>query len=111
MSNTTTIRNNTLTITGLDASWSLENDLPTEEYLMIKAIMFVPSASGDTIAVYDTTGNYTTAGATIFYANCADVTDIRIEYFNPPLRCRPAISSNTLTLSTAADCKLTYILA
>ena len=55
MANTTTVNGRFKQITGLDADWKWNSDLPTEFQLgggiMIKAIQFHPSAQNDRMII------------------------------------------------------------
>jgi hypothetical protein len=110
MANTTTIDGNFLTITVLDADWSLASpgtvvrgngltasvaNLATLGGIFLKSIQFHPSAASDVMIIH----NEHNDGAELFYASCTAATDERIKYFNGNL-VNPFIDITDCTIGT-----------
>ena len=112
MANTTTTDGNFIEIT-LDGStdwrWDADMDaffrIPTG--VMIRSIGFKPSAANDVMVIRENGVD----GAAIFSVKCADTTDDRVKYFNPPRKIRPVIDATDITLGTAANARVYLELA
>ena len=113
MSNTTAVKGNFVTITGLDANWTLATDMPgfATSGLRVKSIEFNPGAASDTITVR----NVGASSATVFKVSCTDANDQKVKYFDGPggigQQMWPYIKIADASLSSAALCDLKIELA
>lgn len=105
MANTTTVNRNTITISGLDADWTLAGDLAAfqDTGMYISSIRYHPSGA-DRFIVHE--GGID--GASLFDVNCVDVNDDRIEYYDPSVARFPVIDISDCTLAVAANARLTF---
>ena len=119
MANTTKLTNRSITITGLDADWTIPNDLADhiKTGLRVKSIGFDPGAANDrlvikagkgsqltatdVLATNTTAGGSATTAATIFDVTVTAVTDQRIKYFDGSEQMWPFIDISDCTLATS----------
>jgi len=113
MANTTTTTGQFVTITGLDANWSLAGDMPgfATDGLRVKSIQFNPSGANDVALVR----NKTSAGAKLFDVSCDGANNQKVQYYDGPggigQQMWPSITIAQWTLSSAAAASLTIELA
>jgi len=108
MSNTTTWKNKTVQITGLDADWYPSNDMGiTSNWLCVKSIQFHPSAANDILRITD--GSL--SGADIVHVKCDGDTDDKIVYFGNGQWMQPYLDESDCTFGTAASAKVIIHLA
>lgn len=110
MANTVTIHGKTISITGLDADFSLSatgsaSGTELEHFkdtgLAVHSIRFHPSAANDIMVVHE--GGIDNAVA--FYAKCSGDTDDRIQYYEGQWM-KPVIDITDCTLGTAANARI-----
>ncbi len=104
MANTTTVGQNTIQITGLDADWIYSTVMGIAgAQCFITAIEFIPSATDDRMIIHD--GGIDDAA--IFDSGpCVDEYSIKYVTFNPPKPCDPVIDISDCTLGTPANAKV-----
>ena len=105
MANTTKISGRQIMITGLDADWSIDNDLTGYDAgFKIISIVFVPSAANDVMVIKNSKAG-TAADADMFRVKVTGDTDQRIEYYYGNVHF-PFIDISDCTLGTAANAKV-----
>ena len=105
MANTTKLNGHFITITGLDADWSLSTDLPqfSGTGLKVYSIRFNPSGANDVMIVHENGID----NAEVFRVKAAAGTDDRIQYYDPSEWMFPVIDISDCVLATAANAAVT----
>ncbi len=105
MSNTTKVSGRQIMITGLDADWNIDTDMPGYDAgLKIISIVFVPSATGDIMVIRNSKAG-TATDAEMFRVKVTGDTDQRIEYYYGNVLF-PFIDISECTLGTAANARV-----
>ena len=97
-----------------DAMWGTDYaGVGQQDYMgiCVKSITFIPSAASDVLSIKNSPDE-SASDPMMVYFKCADTTDQRVKYFDPPMWCYPFIDYSECTVGgSAASCSVIFELA